>query len=74
MRHETTDEGHGRMAESQNPDVHLETVEDTATKSMGTAKTGYETILGIRECEQPERNHGNRLQRYYDQYSHNNRS
>jgi hypothetical protein len=29
MRYENADEGHGWMAESQNPDVHLEAVENT---------------------------------------------
>ena len=32
MRYEITDEGNGRMAESQNPDVHPETAENTATR------------------------------------------
>ena len=62
------------MAESQNPDVHLEKVEDIATPGMGTSETWHECILGSRKREQPERNHGNRLQRYYEQYRHECRS
>ena len=62
------------MAESQNPDVHLETMEDTTATGMGTAEAWDEFILGSRKCEQPERNHGNRLQRYHEQNSHECRS
>ncbi len=62
------------MAESQDPDVYLETVEDTATKRVGTAETWYEAILGTRECEQPERNHGDRFQWHNEKYGHERRS
>ncbi len=70
MRYENADEGHGWMAESQNPDVHLETVEDAATAGMGIAKTWHEPILGTCEREQSQRNRGNRLQRNYEPYCH----
>ena len=48
MRHEYIDERNGQLAEGQNPNVHLETVEDTATPGMGTADTWHECILGSR--------------------------
>ena len=70
MRYEDIDERTRRMAESQDPDVYLETMEDTTATGMGTAEAWDESILGAPECEQPERNHGYCLQRYNEPHCH----
>ena len=58
MRYEITDERYGRMAESQNPDVHLETVEDTEKTQMGNEKIGTAGLASIQTVILPKRMYG----------------
>ena len=70
MRYEITDERYGRMAESQNPDVHLETVEDAATQRKMSDKTRYAKMDGTPKCQLEKGMYGNRIQWHHETHCH----
>ena len=53
-KHEDNDAGMGRLASPEDPDVHLEAMEEAESESREPDETGYAKMEGLSERQFPQ--------------------